>query len=240
MEKHSQIVVGPDGTILAASGELPPGLLDTRLDDCASLSPAIRAAGKALLHQLRGSGGRLVGQLVEVDGPASVLVIAIEAVAIRRTATDLRHLLASKLAVISTQADAGGVTLAVKIADDVPAVVHLDAEKVAWAITTLVGNALRYVQTPSRRLGGKAIDVRASFDRASSRITIEVHDDGPGIQADTVRRIFLRDSLNVRGAGLALLLIRDIVAAHGGTVDLRSSTDPVTHGTTILLTFPAL
>ena len=107
------------------------------------------------------------------------------------------------------------------------------------AVTTLVGNALRYVQTPSRRFGGKAISVRTTLDRASREITIEVRDDGPGILADTVARLFTRDGLNVRGSGLSLLLIRDIVAAHGGTVDLQSSTEPIGHGTTIRLTFPA-
>jgi signal transduction histidine kinase len=35
-----------------------------------------------------------------------------------------------------------------------------------------------------------------------------------------------------------LLLIRDILIAHGGTVDLHSNTDPVGHGTAIRLTFP--
>jgi signal transduction histidine kinase len=85
---------------------------------------------------------------------------------------------------------------------------------------------------------GGTIDVRASFDPTSSQVTIEVQDNGPGIPADTVRRLFTRDSLNVRGAGLALLLMADICAAHGGTVDVRSSTDVSEHGTTIRLTLP--
>jgi signal transduction histidine kinase len=66
-----------------------------------------------------------------------------------------------------------------------------------------------------------------------------VQDNGPGIPADTVRRLFVRKGLNVRGAGLALLLVRDILVAHGGTVDLQSSTGPVEHWTTIRLVFPA-
>jgi signal transduction histidine kinase len=53
-----------------------------------------------------------------------------------------------------------------------------------------------------------------------------------------ITRLFKRDGLNVRGAGLALVLISDIVAAHGGRVDVRSRTDPADHGTTIRLTFP--
>jgi len=51
--------------------------------------------------------------------------------------------------------------------------------------------------------------------------------------------LFKRDGLNVRGAGLALLFIRDIMAAHGGCVDVHSSIAAIGHGTTIRLTFPA-
>ena len=239
MERLSQIVIGPDGTVLAATG-VSPGLVDVRLEDCDILSRESREAGKALLDQLRGSGGRVVSETVALDGAGrSLQLVAIEAIAIRRTATDVRELLTSKLAVISSQAGADDVTLSVEVAADVPALVHLDSEKVAWAVTTVVGNALRYMRSGSRRTGGGTISVRTSYDRSTSEFTIEVQDDGPGIPADTVTRLFRRDGLNVRGAGLALLLIRDIMAAHGGRVDVRSSKGAVGHGTTIRLTFPA-
>ena len=240
MKNHSQIVIAPDGTVLAASGAMSPSLVDRRLEDCKSLPAVVRLAGSALLQELRASSTRVLSHTVDLGGSdAPVQIVAIEALAIRRCPTDLRSLLTSKLAVIFSQAEALGVTLTVEIAEDVPAVVQLDSEKLAWAVTTLVGNALRYVQAPSRRLGGKAIHVRASFDAGSSEATIEVSDDGPGIPADTVARLFMRDGLNVRGSGLALLLIREIVVAHSGAVDLQSSTELVGHGTAIRLTFPA-
>jgi signal transduction histidine kinase len=239
MVDRSQLVLAPDGTILAATGRLPLDLIGQRLDDAGSLPAELRAAGRAVLDRLRGSGERVAHVTVELPGPDNVVdVLALEALAIHRTATNLRQLLPSKLAVISSQAEAAGVALGVKVGDDVPPLVDTDVEKLAWAVTTLVGNALRYVKTPSRRLGGKAIDVDTSFDRATSQITIVVRDDGPGIPADTVQRIFIRDGVNARGAGLSLLLIRDIMVAHGGTVDLRSRTDLDRHGTEVRLIFP--
>src|SRR5215469_13088685 len=100
MQNHSQIVIGPDGTVLAVSGQLPPGLIDTRLEDCVSLAPAIRAAGTTLLRELRASGNRVASQTIDLDGAegpmrdggsghaqGSVQIVAIEALAIRRTAT---------------------------------------------------------------------------------------------------------------------------------------------------------
>jgi signal transduction histidine kinase len=167
-----------------------------------------------------------------------VLVLVVAAVGLRRVHTNLRELLSAKLGIISAQAKASGVALRAKVADDVPTVVDLDSEKIAWAITMLVGNALRYLQSTSRRVAGKLVAVRVSFDAAASAIAISVDDDGPGIPEDTVRRLFDRDTLNVRGSGLALLVVRDILAAHGGTVDVRSSTDPIAHGTRIRLVLP--
>ena len=75
---------------------------------------------------------------------------------------------------MSFQAKAIDITLDVVVADNVPPVVHLDSEKVAWTVTTLVGNALRYVQSRSRRLPGGTISVRTTYDQASSEMTIEV------------------------------------------------------------------
>jgi signal transduction histidine kinase len=232
----ARIVVGPDGTVLAASGAVPRDPIDRRLQDCDSLPSEVRASGASLLQRLRETDTRIVSQTIELDGGTSLEIVALEALALRRTPTHVRDLLTSKLAIISAQAEAAGVKLTIEVDHDVPAVVYLDSEKVAWAVTTLVGNALRYVQTPSRRLGGRLIQLRAT--RGTSEVTIEVRDDGPGIPADTVKRLFIRDGLNVRGSGLALLLVRDLVTAHGGTVDLQSRTEAVGHGTTIRLVFP--
>jgi signal transduction histidine kinase len=239
MEPDAQIVIAPDGTVLAATGELPSDLLDVRLEDCEGLSSEIREAGKALLLELRRSANRVAIQTVALGEGRTVQLVAIEALAIRRSATDLRTLLASKLDVISSQAADVAVTLSVVIAADVPTVVRLDPDKVAWAVTTLVGNALRYMRLGSRQTQGGTINVRAGFDPASSQVIIEVQDDGPGVPAGTVARLFTRDGLNVRGAGLALLMISDVCTAHGGTVDVRSNTDVSGHGTTVRMTFAA-
>jgi signal transduction histidine kinase len=239
MEHDAQIVIGPDGTVLAATGKLPSGLLDLRLHDCDVLSHEVRDTGKALLYELSGSRTRVASRTVALDGTGrSLQLIAIDAIPVRRTTTDIRELLTSKLSVMSFQASDAGVTLNIAVADDVPALLRLDSEKIAWAVTTLVGSALRYIRSAPGHFGGKTIDVRASYEPATSEVNIEVRDDGPGISTATVNRLFKHDGLNVRGAGLALLLIRDVMAAHGGRVDLRSSIDLAGHGTTIRLAFP--
>jgi hypothetical protein len=49
-----------------------------------------------------------------------------------------------------------------------------------------------------------------------------------------------RDALNVRGAGLALLLIHDVCTALGGALEVRSRTGACDHGTTVRMTFAVL
>ena len=124
------------------------------------------------------------------------------------------------------QAKAFDVTLNVVVDDQVPALVPLDAEKIAWAITVLVGNALRYVHHGSQVMPGGSIAVRVTYNSAGPEITIEVQDDGAGIPADKLRSLFSVGPDQPR-VGLGLSMIREVVAAHAGHIDVHSDTDRV-------------
>ncbi|MCV3273075.1 ATP-binding protein [Roseobacter sinensis] len=86
------------------------------------------------------------------------------------------------------------------------------------AIGNLIDNALQY---------GHAARVAMTCDADMAVITID--DDGPGIREDKLAEVFdpfVRgdDSRNMHtgGAGLGLAIVRDVVAAHGGTVTLSN------------------
>jgi signal transduction histidine kinase len=160
-----------------------------------------------------------------------------QGIPLRQRPTDLRALLNSTMAVMRAQAAAADVALNVTIADDVPAVVRLDGAKVAWAVANLVGNALRYVRSGSRRVPGGTIHVETIFDPAASSVRIVVRDDGPGMPRAKLQRLFDHDDVQGPSA-LGLLLVQDIVAAHGGRIDVESTTDSFAHGTSVMLTLP--
>src|SRR5271166_5566117 len=164
-----------------------------------------------------------------MSGPA-------DGIPLRRSWTDLVPLLTGTIETLQKQARALDVALTVDAEPGLPRV-NVDAEKIAWTVATLVGNALRYVRRGTRRLPGGAVRVHLRAD--SGQVVVSVEDDGPGIPADKVANLFRRDHIVTHGTGLALMLIQDVVTAHGGTVDVKSHCEALGSGTTVTLRLPA-
>ena len=92
-----------------------------------------------------------------------------------------------------------------------------NAEQLEAALTNLVENAYRY--------GGPAVNVRAVCWRADGHAGVDVVDDGPGISAANLPRIFDRFFTTDRlggGTGLGLAFVRAVCHSHGGRVDAES------------------
>jgi signal transduction histidine kinase len=159
------------------------------------------------------------------------------AIPLRRGRVGLVELLQSIQTVMQPQAKTFDVTLTVEIDRRAPGTVFVDRHKIAWAITALVGNALRYVRHGTPRMPGGSIIVSAKPDADMDNVVVEIQDDGPGIPAETMRAT--NAGVDDPRAGLALAMIRDVVVAHGGRFSIRSRTDPTGHGTTVQLTLPA-
>jgi len=90
-----------------------------------------------------------------------------------------------------------------------------DAASLARAVQNLIGNAIRH------GAAGKWVGVRAATDDGS--VVIAVEDRGPGIAARDLPHLFEpfyrgRGADRVRGSGLGLTIVKQIAAAHGGSV----------------------
>lgn len=103
-------------------------------------------------------------------------------------------------------------------------------------IDNLISNAVKY----GRVRGRVEIEVR----RHDDRITLTVGDDGPGVPAGEVPRLFERffRSVLVRrsvthGSGLGLSISRDIVLAHGGRLTVDTT---LGEGTEFTMSLPVL
>lgn len=131
----------------------------------------------------------------------------------------VRLLTDKAVAVLSAQAAEKSISLESEIADDLPEVIA-DLNKVAWVLTNLISNALRYTAP-----GGH---IRLAAERAGPQVEVSVMDDGAGVPFEYQSRIFdkfvqVKSGPETGGAGLGLAICREIVRAHGGSIWVAST-----------------
>ncbi len=110
----------------------------------------------------------------------------------------------------------------VAIAATAPVRVTGDAARLKQVVVNLLDNAIKY--TPE---GGK---ISVAISEAAQRACLTVSDTGIGIPADALPHVFERfyraDKARSReqgGAGLGLSIVRSIVLAHGGSVEIQNN-----------------
>ncbi len=96
-----------------------------------------------------------------------------------------------------------------------PSVVTADPELVRTAVRNLLANALRHGRTP-----GDPRD-RAEVDITVSGVTVTVADRGVGVDPDCLPALLVRFRSPGGGTGIGLSLVREVAAAHGGSVTVR-------------------
>jgi signal transduction histidine kinase len=144
--------------------------------------------------------------------------------------TDLAGLVRAVGGSFEPEASRRGVTLRVAAS---PAEIELDLDplRIRQVLTNLLANALRH--TPA----GRAIAVTVAT-AGEAGVSVTVADEGEGIAAEDVPRIFDRfyKSEASRGSGLGLTIAKRLVAAHGGEI---AATSRVGQGTTVVFTLPS-
>ena len=153
---------------------------------------------------------------------------------LRMTRFSLADMLHNVANAMKLTAEDSGHALAVDTPDDLPKIVG-DRERIEQVVVNILSNAVKY--TPS---GGH---IRLSARELSgNRVRITVEDDGVGIPAADVPRLFERfyrvDKARSRaagGTGLGLAIAKEIVEQHEGKIALASEYGK---GTTVTITLP--
>jgi two-component system phosphate regulon sensor histidine kinase PhoR len=154
-------------------------------------------------------------------------------VTLRLQPVALRPLVQKVFDDFKTRAESRGVTLANE-APDIS--VRADAVRLEQVLSNLVDNAIKYGRADGR------VTVAAAPGEPG-RIEVSVKDDGPGLPAEALERVFERfyrvDKARSReqgGTGLGLSIVKHIVQTHGGRVWAASEPG---RGATFFFTLPA-
>ena len=161
------------------------------------------------------------------------------ALQLRREPTRLAEVVGRAVDLYRDVAEAKGVTLAAPEDAQAPddrardVIVDADRTRLEQVAANLIDNAVKY--TPP---GGR---VEVTLSREHGRAVLRVSDTGPGIPPGEVPRIWERlfrgdASRAERGLGLGLSLVKAIVEAHGGSVDVSST---VGSGSTFIVSLPS-
>ena len=125
-----------------------------------------------------------------------------------------------------------GLTLQTDIEHNLPAV-KADQEKTAWVLINLLTNAIKHAITDST--------INISAFRKQNMIAFSVSDQGKGIEAEHLSKIFDRyykvpGANEKTGTGLGLAISKDFIQAQGGEITVQSN---IGKGSVFTFTLPA-
>ncbi len=150
---------------------------------------------------------------------------------LNRTTTNISESILEVVELYEYVAEDRGISISLDVPEKLDGFV--DPNRITQVIANLLDNAIKYTEK-----GGKVV---ISAARQNGRIVITIKDTGCGIPAHDLPRIFDRlyrgdKSRSHRGLGLGLSLVRAVIHAHGGDIDVESE---IGQGTTIRVYLPA-
>jgi signal transduction histidine kinase len=134
--------------------------------------------------------------------------------------TDIKTLLMEIVSTIQDRVRHEGFTIELEIEDFLPPIVA-DVPAITQAVTNLIDNAVKY--------SGESKKVVVNVRVDEKDLVIDVRDFGVGIKKVELNKIFDRfyrggDELTrtIKGSGLGLTLVKQIVEAHYGSIQVES------------------
>lgn len=202
--------------------------VETIMDEDDSLEPDLRRRFLTVVNSEVDRMTRLVRDLLQLA--------QLDAGRVRwqKRPLNMGALAAEVLESFQVQGDQHQLSLRLQAAPDLPPVAA-DRDRIEQVLTNLISNAIKF--TPA----GGCIQVSVAAN-ANHMVQTSVSDNGVGIPQEDQSRIFERfyrvDKARSRamgGTGLGLSIARQIVEAHGGSIELHSAPQ---EGTTVSFVLP--
>ena len=139
---------------------------------------------------------------------------------VRRERVELRAVVDAAVEIAQPAIDAKGHTLTVELPPE-SLIIDADALRIAQVLGNLLTNAAKYTPPPGR--------IRLHAERQGDDVNIRVIDNGIGLAAEDLPRIFamfaqVKPKLDGKesGLGIGLALAKALVELHGGRLEARS------------------
>ncbi|MDI6761965.1 MAG: response regulator [Thermodesulfobacteriota bacterium] len=144
---------------------------------------------------------------------------------------DLNELIESVLKMKIRELDARRIEVVKELSPSIPLTL-VDPKQIQVALANLINNAEETI-TEFHGFG----EIRVKTCEMEGQIEIVISDDGPGIPAENISKIFDPFCMTIkgRGTGLELTISHDTVIEHGGTMIVESEWGK---GTTFIITLP--
>lgn len=223
-----------DTALRRALGACSAGTVETRRI-LASVMEQLAASGghDALVHELDEASeicAQIECAMRHAEGMSQDIVSRVK---VSDTRVDLIALLANAQACVSALSNARNVPVSIVRAPE-NVLVSCDEKNLPVAIASILDNAVRY--SPE----GTTVTIEADVHE-DSMLTIAVTDQGPGMEPEFFAACLgnlnhEREDEGCENDGLGLPLVRAIMEAHGGALEIRSMPG---EGTTALLVIPA-
>jgi nitrogen fixation/metabolism regulation signal transduction histidine kinase len=148
---------------------------------------------------------------------------------------DLGAIVLDAASFVSGEMRGAGVELITRIARDLPAVM-LDESQLRQSLLNLLRNARESIEGAAGPRRCITLDVSAY----AGGVQVAVSDSGPGVSPHAREHLFeLFFTTRARGTGLGLPLTREIVSAHGGTIEVGEAAECDGAGARFVIWLPA-
>jgi signal transduction histidine kinase len=220
---------------LASLGTLLAGVAHELNNPLSNISTSAQILAEEIKNPDPEFHATLVGQIEEQTDKARDIVRTLlefsRTGAFRKQQLKLNEVIASAIRLLRSEIPSG-----ISIELDMPAELQVlvDKQRMQQVFLNLIKNAVDACGSD----GKIWISAREFLSEGLPEVEILVSDNGPGIAAQDLKKIFdpFYTSKDVgKGSGLGLFIVHDIIASHGGTITVDSRLD---EGTTFIIWLP--
>ena len=196
-------------------------------DKSISIEPGVR---DTYLGMIRSENSRLA---MLVDKVLRNAILDKGELKLKTEKTDLNQLISSTVAQFDLRIKSKGGVVKLKLEKDLPEI-YIDKMHVGNAISNLIDNAIKYSHEKPK------ITIKSFHE--DNYVVMEVSDNGIGISPENQKNIFEKffrvptgNVHNVKGFGLGLSYVKNVIEKSGGTIFVKSE---LNKGTTFTIKLP--